>query len=203
MSSPASSAPSFNAVAQELCEAGRFAFARGWLPATSGNLSALYDGGMAITRSGCHTGELTPADILPADLQGRSDQGRPSAETGIHVALYERLDIGAVLHTHSPLATVLSLRGTHELVVEDYEIQKAFSGVSTHEAPLHVPIVPNDQDIQRLVRGLPADLGVGFLIAGHGLYTWGRDVADARVHLEALEFLFQCESLRIQLGVSR
>jgi methylthioribulose-1-phosphate dehydratase len=33
----------------------------------------------------------------------------------------------------------------------------------------------------------------GYLIAGHGLYAWGRDLAEARRHLEAFEFMLACE----------
>ena len=191
----------FEVAAQELCDVGRFAFERGWLPATSGNLSARYDRGMAITRSGAHKGELHVQDILDADLQGKARTGKPSAETGIHVHLYERFpDAGAVLHTHSPRATVLS-RGRTALVFEGYEIQKAFEGFDTHESRVVLPVVPNDQDIPRLVTTLePLALTAGFLIEGHGVYTWARSVADARRHLEALEFLFECECVRQQLG---
>ena len=32
----------------------------------------------------------------------------------------------------------------------------------------------------------------GFLLAGHGLYAWGATAADARRHVEALEFLLAC-----------
>ena len=187
----------FPNVSQQLCDVGRFAFERGWLPATSGNLSARFGQRMAITRSGAHKGELVLDDILDADLDGRPKSGRPSAETGIHVHLYQRFPgAGAVLHTHSPRATALS-RGRSVLEFEGYEIQKAFEGFDTHESLVRLPVVPNDQDIPRLVEGLKTvPLTVGFLIAGHGLYTWARTVSDARRHLEALEFLFECEGLR-------
>jgi methylthioribulose-1-phosphate dehydratase len=33
----------------------------------------------------------------------------------------------------------------------------------------------------------------GYLIEGHGLYTWGRDMAEAERHVEAFEFLLACE----------
>jgi methylthioribulose-1-phosphate dehydratase len=33
----------------------------------------------------------------------------------------------------------------------------------------------------------------GYLIDGHGLYAWGHDMAEARRHLEAFEFLLNCE----------
>ena len=35
----------------------------------------------------------------------------------------------------------------------------------------------------------------GYLIAGHGFYTWGYSVEDAIRHIEAFEFLFECEML--------
>jgi methylthioribulose-1-phosphate dehydratase len=31
----------------------------------------------------------------------------------------------------------------------------------------------------------------GFLIRRHGLYTWGRDLDEAKRHVEILEFLFE------------
>jgi len=33
----------------------------------------------------------------------------------------------------------------------------------------------------------------GFLLAGHGLYVWGKDIPTAKRHLEVFEFLLQCE----------
>jgi ribulose-5-phosphate 4-epimerase/fuculose-1-phosphate aldolase len=32
----------------------------------------------------------------------------------------------------------------------------------------------------------------GFLLAGHGLYTWGKNIAEAKRHIEVFEFLFEC-----------
>jgi methylthioribulose-1-phosphate dehydratase len=43
----------------------------------------------------------------------------------------------------------------------------------------------------------------GYLIDGHGLYAWGRDMAEARRHLEAFEFLFDCELQLRALGCKR
>ena len=40
----------------------------------------------------------------------------------------------------------------------------------------------------------------GYLIDGHGLYAWGRNMAEARRHLEAFEFLFHCELELRKLG---
>ena len=81
---------------------------------------------------------------------------------------------------------------------EDYELQKAFSGVSTHESRVLVPIFDNDQDIARLAAKVQPWLEahpdcVGYLIRGHGLYTWGARMSDALRQIEAFEFLFECE----------
>jgi methylthioribulose-1-phosphate dehydratase len=187
--------------AAELIEAGRFIHARGWVPATSGNFSALLaDGSIAITVSGKHKGELTPDDIMRVDAEGNSLDGKkPSAETLLHTRLYRRYpQIGSVLHPHSPNATLVSRLFADELVLEDYELLKALEGVSTHDTKIVVPIFPNDQNISRLSLKVDEYIemhGViyGYIIAGHGFYTWGSSVKDALRHVEALEYLFDIE----------
>ncbi|MDH5786540.1 MAG: methylthioribulose 1-phosphate dehydratase, partial [Chromatiales bacterium] len=139
--------------AQQIIEAGRFLNQRGWVPATSSNFSMrLSDGSVAVTVSGYHKGALSAEAVMRVDGEGNSLDGRrPSAETLLHTSLYNRFaDVGAVLHTHSVNATVLSRLSEGELVFEDYELQKAFSGVTTHEGRHIVPIFANDQDIPRL-----------------------------------------------------
>ena len=140
---------------RQIIDAGRFLYGRGWSPATSSNYSARLDAERALlTVSGKHKGQLTEDDVLATDLAGNSlEPGKkPSAETLLHTQLYAwRAGIGAVLHTHSVNATVLSrLTAGDRLLLEDYELQKAFAGVTTHEGQVVVPIFDNDQDIARL-----------------------------------------------------
>ena len=187
----------------EIIEAGRFLYARGWSPATSSNYSTRLSASQALlTVSGKHKGQLGPDDVLATDLAGNSlEPGKkPSAETLLHTQLYSwRPEIGAVLHTHSVNATVLSrLTPGDSIEFEDYELQKAFSGVSTHESRVLVPIFDNDQDIARLAAKVQPWLEahpdcVGYLIRRHGLYTWGARMSDALRQIEAFEFLFECE----------
>ena len=187
--------------ARQIIEAGHFLNQRGWVPATSSNFSMrLDDGSVAVTVSGYHKGALSEEAVMRVDAEGNSLDGRrPSAETLLHTSLYQRLaDVGAVLHTHSVNATVLSRLFERELLFEDYELQKAFSGVETHEGQITVPIFANDQNIPRLAVEVERYMDEhppvhGYLIAGHGLYTWGRDMAEALRHIEAYEFLFECE----------
>lgn len=189
-----------------LIEAGRELHARGWVPATSGNFSArLSDSEIALTVSGRHKGKLDESGIMRADMQGRAvgSGQRPSAETLLHTQLYRRYpDVGVVLHVHSVNATLISRAvrrsGAHDLVLADYELLKAFPGNVTHATSLRVPVFENDQDIARLAARVDAwldanDRVYGYLIAGHGLYAWGRDMAETLRHLEAFDFLFECE----------
>jgi len=140
---------------------------------------------------------------MVVDLQGRPVQShaRSSAETRLHTVLYQVFpDVGAVLHTHSVKATVLSrlCAADQPLVLEGYELQKAFAGIDTHESRLTVPVFENTQNIDALAEQTAAWFREhpdqpGYLIRGHGLYTWGRTMDDCLRHVEAFEFLFECE----------
>lgn len=175
----------------------------GWTPATSSNFSRrLDDRHAAITVSGRDKGRLTEADIMVVDFDGRAvgSDNRPSAETLLHTHLYRRFpEIGCVLHTHSPVQTVASRLYAPQGRVrfDGYELQKAFHGNTTHEGTMDVPVFANTQDMPALVAQVEARLDEqcmwGYLIDGHGLYAWGRDMAEARRHLEAFEFLLGCE----------
>ncbi len=177
--------------------------ARGWTPATSSNFSMrLDDQHAAITVSGRDKGRLVEDDIMVVDFngQGVATTHRPSAETLLHTQLYRRFpEIGCVLHTHSTVQTVASrlYASQGHIRLEGYELLKAFHGNSTHETAIDVPVFANTQDMPELATQVDALLDTqclwGYLIDGHGLYAWGRDMAEARRHLEAFEFLFNCE----------
>ena len=191
----------FPSCVQALIEAGQQLYAQRMVPATSGNFSArLADDHLAITVSGRHKGRLNERDIMQVDAEGRSlDERRPSAETLLHVFIYQRFpQARVVLHPHSVNATVLSRMCGEWLVLQDYEILKAFPGIDTHESTVKIPVFENDQDISRLAKKVDTCLAAldqppGYLIRGHGFYTWGESMEDALRHVEAFEFLFDCE----------
>ncbi len=199
----------FQELAAQLIEAGRFFFSRGWVPATSGNFSARLDAEHAvITVSGRHKGRLDAEGLMLCDFADHSASPgkQPSAEALLHASLYRRDPrIGAVLHTHSVSATVLSLLEPEALWLSDLEVLKAFPGIETHATRVRVPVFPNDQHIARLAAEVGHYLDrnpdtCGYLIAGHGFYTWGATVDDAVRHVEAFEYLFECETLLRRIG---
>ena len=187
-------------VVEAIAAMGRFASARGWVPATSGNFSCRIDAGsIAVTRSGVDKGNLTAEQIAALDLADAIPPGL-SAETPLHVARY-RADpaTGAVVHVHTVAATVLSRLHAADgaMTFAGFEMAKALRGMTTHETDVVLPIFANTQDIVALAAVVEARLGSapavpGYLLAGHGLYAWGQTMDEARRHLEGLEFLLAC-----------
>jgi methylthioribulose-1-phosphate dehydratase len=192
----------FAEIALRLAEVGRGFYSRGWMLGTSGNMSAVVSTDplrLAITGSGLDKGALTPEQILQVDERGSvvGAGGKPSDETGLHVAIVRARGAGAVLHTHSVWATLLSqVSADGGIALENFEMLKGLRGVATHAHREWVPVLENSQDYTALVADLEQVLGRhpechGVVLRGHGLYTWGRDLSEARRHVEILEFLFE------------
>jgi methylthioribulose-1-phosphate dehydratase len=207
--------------ARVLQRIGRRLYRAGQLPATSGNLSLRIDAeSCAITLSGRDKGRLSRADVIavslesglpcraPGDPTGNERNGgraarelRPSAETPLHTSLYRGYpDVGAIFHTHSGAATVLSrLAPRDELALDAYEIAKAWRGVTQAPARLTIPVFDNDQNLERL-SGRVLDVlrrseapRFAYLIRSHGAYVWGQTWQEAFRHLEAFELMLACE----------
>tara|TARA_B100000315_G_C14580813_1_gene590356 strand:- start:1484 stop:2134 length:651 start_codon:yes stop_codon:yes gene_type:complete len=176
---------------------------RGWLLGTAGNFSVLLSRGpfrLVITASGIDKGAIAPEHFLQLDALGNVVEGigRPTAESGLHLAVLESVNAGAVFHTHSIWATILSIihASNDGFYIEGYEMLKGLHGVDTHAHREWIPIIENSQDIPALsdrVRKLIAEnpKAHGFLIRGHGLYTWGETIQETKRHVEIIEFLLE------------
>jgi methylthioribulose-1-phosphate dehydratase len=198
----------FAEAAAALTEVGRRFYQRGWVLGTSGNFSAVVSADplrLAITPSAAHKGHLAPEQFLEIDERAAviTGIGRPSAETLLHLALVRRRGAGAVLHTHSVWSTILSDQHATAggLEIAGYEMLKGLEGVHTHEHCEWIPILENDQDMTRLAAVTETRLDAeprahAFLLRRHGLYTWGRTIAEAERHVEILEFLLEAMGRR-------
>lgn len=203
------SSQEFDRAAAEIARTGRFLAERGWSPATSSNYSIRLDENLqAITRSGINKYEINPGDVIVIDARGAvvaPQNVKSSAETLIHTAIYKILpEAQAVLHTHSPQSTRLSLKFLREkaLFFEGYEMQKGLAGQTTHDGTIELPILPNAQDMKAFALEVENLLHSkqnihGFLIAGHGLYTWGKSMPETQRHIETFEFLMACKTLEL------
>ena len=206
----------------ELCEAMAAIHQRGWCDGTGGNFSCVLEREpllVLMAPSGVDKGRVRPQELIVVDSDGcvRCGSGRASAETLLHLAIVREAGAGAVLHTHSQSGTLLSQwswerrrrspqinsTGLGEAEIEDgvaylevrnLEMLKGIAGITTHQSEVRIPVLANDQDLERLSHRAVPHLNrapAGLLIAGHGLYAWGQDLSEARRHLEILEFLME------------
>ena len=201
------------ALASALSKAMASIHQRGWCDGTGGNFSCVLEHEpllLLMAPSGVDKGTVAPRDLIQVDATGAvvAGKGKASAETALHLEIVNSCGAGAVLHTHSQAGTLLSqwaLRqhapaGCEEsmeqgyLELRDLEMLKGLEGVTTHACHVRIPVLANDQDLPALsarVRPQLADAPHGVLIAGHGLYAWGRNLGTAVRHLEILEFLLE------------
>lgn len=187
---------------------------RGLITYTWGNVSSIdrSKGLVVIKPSGVPYESMKPEDMVVMDLEGKRVEGRfnPSSDTPTHLELYKAfLEVGGIVHTHSPMATSWAQAGraipsygtthadyfygeipcarnlTAQEIEEGYErntgyvIIEAFEGMN----PLHVP---------------------GVLCKNHGPFTWGEDAAKAVHNAVVLEEVakmnFVTEMLNPQAG---
>ena len=157
--------------------------------------------------SGMDKGQVREQDLIKINADGHVvlGNGQASAETALHLAIINQTDAGAVLHTHSPIGTVLSRYHEQDgfIAFEGWEMLKGLRGIKTHATRVDIPIVANDQDMNRLSEAIKPPLSTapnGLLVSGHGLYSWGQNLAEARRHVEIIEFLLDLSWRQHMLG---
>ncbi len=186
-------------------EASRFS-GYGWMRGTSGNLSVVIERDplvLAVTASGLDKSELTDRDVVLIDEAGDAldpdDTRPPSAEAGLHAHIAARTGAGAVFHVHAFDAVVAGHRWPEGVEIRDMEMLKGI-GHLAHGETVTVPVIANDQDMRVEAARfdevyVPATAEVpevpALIVASHGMYAWGVDVAAARRHLEIAEWLLR------------
>lgn len=174
---------------------------RDWFMGTSGNLSIRTNDTpveFLVTASGKDKRKRTAEDFLLVDASGHSIQEthlKPSAETLLHVDIYNKTNAGCSLHIHTVANNVIShlYSSTGGITFKNQELIKAFN-LWGQDDELFIPIVPNYAHIPSLVAAMSpyikADYGA-ILIENHGITVWGKNAFEAKKLLEAVEFLCQ------------
>ncbi len=188
-----------------LVEIARDFHARGWMRGTAGNLSARADAEhFWITVSGVPKGRLDESDFLlvrikDGEVVERLRAGtKPSAETAIHCALYQRFaDAGACLHGHSVDAALVSGRAPKAakgLRLTPIEMIKGFD-IWQQNPKVNLPLFDNTLDVARIAGDIrkrfakTAPALTALLVRSHGATVWGRTLQDAYNRFECLEFV--------------
>ncbi|MFD2171651.1 methylthioribulose 1-phosphate dehydratase [Tumebacillus lipolyticus] len=194
-------------IAEQLVNVSRNFAEKGWFPATSGNLSVKLNQDplmFGVTASGRDKESLTIHDILFVDGDSKALEPtslKPSAETLVHAEVYKKIGAGAgaVLHVHTIYNNLISEVYAEQgsVTITDMELIKGLN-IWEEGATIEVPIVENFADIPKLAAEIGKRLDPrvpGVLIRKHGIYAWGEDVAAAKRHVQAFEFMFQYQFL--------
>ena len=201
----------FKKTTNDIIKIGNRLYSRGLLYATSGNISSVLKMDpfeLAITASGVDKGNMSADNVLIVDSNGKviDGGGKPSAETLLHLAVIRNADAKSVIHTHSIWSTILSKRYLSHgfLELNGYEMLKAFDGNATHNVSEILPVFENSQNMvevsEKVSRYLKEDPKThGFVLSGHGLYTWGKNLSVAMRYIEAIEFLLEVMGREISL----
>ncbi|MBG0918163.1 methylthioribulose 1-phosphate dehydratase [Exiguobacterium sp. SRB7LM] len=185
--------------------------ARDWFPGTSGNLAIRVSDDpltFLVTASGRDKRKRTDEDFVLVDATGQligEQTGKPSAETLLHVDIFNNTNATCSLHVHTVDNNVISelYAAKGHVTFTGQEIIKAL-GYWEETARVRIPIIENHADIPMLARAfapyVTSDAGA-VLIRNHGITVWGETPAAAKRYLEAYEFLFSYSLKLRALGV--
>jgi 3-dehydro-4-phosphotetronate decarboxylase len=180
---------------EEICRVGASLFARGYVHATAGNISArLPDGGFLITPTDACLGRLDPQQLAEVGPDGEQRSGARASKT---LALHRRIyaaepEAGCIIHTHSRHLVAVTLAGAwspEDIVppITPYYVMKVG----------HVPLVPYHrpgdpavgEEVARLITqrraaGTPLR---AVMLDRLGPNVWHASPAEASALLEELE----------------
>lgn len=181
-------------------EANRAIVRAGLVVLTFGNASAVDRGAgvMAIKPSGVDYDELRPESMAVVDLEsGAVIDGtyRPSSDTPTHLVLYRAFEqVGGIVHTHSPFATAWA-QACREIPCFGTTHADHFRGPVPVTRPLTAEEIRGEYEVRTgdVIVETFVDLGLeplempAALVASHGPFAWGADVAGAVENAVALE----------------
>jgi L-fuculose-phosphate aldolase len=185
-------------IREEIVSTCRHLNAAGYLPGTSGNVSARVGDRVAVTPSGLDYSELTPELVGVHALDGTPIDAplQPTSELPLHLAVYAATRTSAVVHTHSTAATVLSAL-VDELPPIHYII--AYFGGPVRVMPYAT--YGTEELAEVTVRGLAESSAC--ILGNHGTVTIGADLRAARVGSEYLEWLSELYLRAVNAGTPR
>ncbi len=170
---------------EEICQAGRWLYERGYIVACEGNLSVRISGDRILTTPTCVSkGMISPSDLVVMDMDGRHLEGdrKISSEAGMHLLFYRmRPDVNAVCHAHPATATGFAAagRGLDQALLPEVV-------VGLGKIPLVRYATPGTADLSAVLEPYVPHYDA-LLLANHGAVTCGPDLLTAFYRMETLE----------------
>jgi L-ribulose-5-phosphate 4-epimerase len=142
---------------------------------------------MVIKPSGVDYESLSAKDMIVVDMTGKVLEGqlRPSSDTPTHLELYNAFpDIGGIVHTHSPYATMFA-QACREIPCLGTTHADHFNGpvpvtrfLTEDEVQAGYERETGKAIIERFTGMSPSDTPA-VLVAGHAPFIWGKNAKDA------------------------
>jgi L-fuculose-phosphate aldolase len=186
---------------RDLADYGRMLHNQRFVAATDGNLSIRLDHErVMVTPSGCSKGMMDPEEMVIVDLDGRKVSGscKPSSEIVMHLTIYKmRPDVGAVVHAHPCTATAFASSG----IALDQPLCSEIV-ITLGEVPLAPYATTGSQELSESLKPfIPSHNAI--LMANHGVVTYGHDLQQAYLRMEAVEHYAKIVLAARQLGSTR
>jgi L-fuculose-phosphate aldolase len=186
---------------QELAQYARMLHGQGFVAACDGNLSVrMNPGRIMVTPTGFSKGALQPDDMVVVDAQGNKISGlhNPSSEIAMHLTIYRmRPDVEAVVHAHPSTATGFASAGIalDQPLCSEIVITLGSVPLARYATPGSAEL---SQSLEPLIPGHDA-----ILMANHGVVTYGPDLRQAYMRMEAVEHYAKVVLTARQLGCTR
>lgn len=193
-----------------ICELCRHFYQLGWASGTGGGISIKDEGRIYMAPSGVQKERLLPEDIFVLDEAGAiiEEPGHGvqlSQCAPLFMHAFKLRNAGAVLHSHSIHAMLVTQLFKTRFRIQGLEMQKGLAGYGAFDT-LEVPIIENTaherdlaDSLAQAIRDNPKTQAV--LVRNHGVYVWGRDWQQAKTQAECYDYLFEAAGRMQQLGL--
>ena len=187
-------------------------YAQGWCTGTGGGISIREGDRVYMAPSAVQKERIEPADIFVVDLNGDVLSGpanrdlKLTACAPLFLAAMTHRDAGAVIHSHSIDAAVVTKLWPNGFKVSEVEMIKGLRGYGYHDT-VEVPVIENtahecdlaDSMTEAILTNPQSD---AVLVQNHGIYVWGKDWQQAKTQTECLDYLFKYAIRMHQVGLS-
>ncbi len=193
----------------ELCQ--QF-YRQGWCTGTGGGISIRDGDRIFMAPSGVQKERIGVDDIFVVNRDGevleppKNQTLKLTACAPLFLAAMNQRQAGAVIHSHSVDAAVVTRLWPDEFQVSEVEMIKGLRGYGYYDT-VRIPVIENTahecdlaDSMSQAIDDNPQSDAV--LVQNHGIYVWGRDWQQAKTQTECLDYLFQYATRMHQMGIS-
>jgi L-fuculose-phosphate aldolase len=176
---------------------------KGWVANHDGNITVRLPGGdrLAATPTARFKGDLDEDDLIEVDQSGKKTvgNGAPFSEISMHLRVYKaRPEVQAIVHAHPPSATAVGC-ANQEMVTSPIPEAVVSLGPGV---PLAGLTLPNSSELWAEIDPLIPHYDA-IMVAGNGVFAWGKSVEQAFLRLELVEHLAKIFLASLPLGGPR